>query len=203
MSHALSERVARGLDPSFGDEHVLPEVRVGARDGDATGELGEPRKPAKARRRDVRGLERGDLRDANRRAVEERASTPLRPPALPERRSRDDADDVSPPRSSAISVAQIGSPRAYCFVPSIGSSHQRTSPSSTPNSSPATASPRSRAMRARNACSTARSASVTGVRSSLVATSRSRGAVALQRESVRLVGEGEREGEICVQSRSL
>jgi hypothetical protein len=84
--------VAAGFDTSLGDEHVLPEVRVRPRDGDAFGERGELGEPAQARRRYVRVLETRDGRDVDRRTVEKRASAPLRPPSVTERRRRDDAD---------------------------------------------------------------------------------------------------------------
>src|SRR5438874_7788237 len=83
---------------------------------------------------------------------------------------------VSEPERSASSVAHTGAPRTKFFVPSIGSTTQQRSASPrTPYSSPTTASPgRSDARRSRTICSTARSASVTGVRSGLVSTTRSR-----------------------------
>jgi hypothetical protein len=91
---------------------------------------------------------------------------------------------TSPASSSASSVAHTGMPRTKFFVPSIGSTIQRRSPTTltapdppparSPNSSPSTASPgRREANSARSASSTARSASVTGVRSGLVSIARS------------------------------
>ena len=81
----------------------------------------------------------------------------------------------SSPSNSAISVAQTGTPRTKFLVPSIGSSTQRRGPwPVVPNSSPMTASRvRARLRVIRSISSTARSASVTGVRSGLVSTFRS------------------------------
>src|SRR5205807_2667123 len=81
---------------------------------------------------------------------------------------------ATPSRSSAISVAQTGIPRAKLRVPSIGSSTQRAPPSVAPCSSPSTPSlGRSAASRLRSACSTAWSASVTGLLSAFSMTRRS------------------------------
>ena len=76
---------------------------------------------------------------------------------------------------SAIRVAHTGTPRTKFLVPSIGSSTHRRGPCPVvPNSSPMTASRvRARLRVIRSISSTARSASVTGVRSGLVSTVRS------------------------------
>ena len=135
---------------------------------------------------------RGRSRSARRRVHEtrrvERASTPTRGAArrsrtrprarAHQRRPSAGADatpqTIAPSRSSASSVAHTGMPREKFRVPSIGSTIQRIGPPSSPSSSPSTPSPgRSRAMRSRSIRSTARSASVTGVRSAFVSTCRS------------------------------
>jgi hypothetical protein len=102
------------------------------------------------------------------------------PGAAHQRRCSAGADTTpttaSSPSSSPINVAHTGTPRTKFLVPSIGSMIQRRRESSAvlPNSSPTTASAGlAAASRSRRACSTARSASVTGVRSGLVSTRRS------------------------------
>ena len=197
MSHVVHHRVARGLDAPLRNEDVLPEVGVRPRDGDAVRELGELREPAQARRRDVR------VRRAPRRC-ETWIGEPSRnapPPRdahqrCPSAGAETTPTTISPSRSSAISVAQTGSPRAYCFVPSIGSSHQRTSASATPYSSPATASPRSRAMRSRkrllDRAVRLRHRRQVGLRLDPEVER----AVALHRQRVRVVGERERVLEV-------
>ena len=118
----------------------------------------------------------------------DRAPAPTRRRRRPRRRAR--ARSASPTPGARV--------RSSC-VPSIGSTIQRTSPPSSPSSSPSTVSPgRSAAMRSRSARSTARSASVTGVRSGFVSTSQVGGAEAGKRERVGELGELEREGEVGV-----
>lgn len=80
-----------------------------------------------------------------------------------------------PSTSSAINVAHTGRPRRKFLVPSIGSTSQHLPlPGTPPRSSPATASPGRRcATSSRMRSSTARSASVTGVRSGFRSTARS------------------------------
>ena len=84
-----------------------------------------------------------------------------------------------PSMVSAISDAQTGTPRMKLAVPSIGSMIQvrfgsELLPSVLPNSSPIRASSgRASARRPFSACSTERSASVTGLASGLVSTCRS------------------------------
>src|SRR5689334_13312488 len=82
---------------------------------------------------------------------------------------------ASSPSNRAMSVAHTGTPRTKFFVPSIGSSTHRREPwPVVPNSSPSTASRvRARLSVIRSCSSTARSASVTGVRSGFVSTTRS------------------------------
>src|SRR5581483_10650364 len=121
---------------------------------------------------------------ASSRVAETRSRVPSAkapPPRLPhQRRPSAGAETTpqpkSPSRSSAISVAQIGTPRVKLRVPSIGSTIQRAlALSRSPYSSPSTPSPgRSRAMRSRSSSSVARSASVTGVASAFVSTTNCR-----------------------------
>src|ERR671920_807447 len=112
--------------------------------------------------------------DSSRRPVQ--APTPL---AAHQRRLSAGAETRpttgSSPSMRAMSVAQTGTPRTKFFVPSIGSStHLREPCPVVPNSSPITASRvRARLSVIRSISSTARSASVTGVRSGLVSTFRS------------------------------
>ncbi|CKQ65932.1 Uncharacterised protein [Mycobacterium tuberculosis] len=84
--------------------------------------------------------------------------------------------DGTPSSSSAIKLAHTGTPRTKFLVPSIGSTiHCRpVKVVDPPNSSPKTPSPgRSRPSVWRTSDSTARSASVTGVKSGLVSMRRS------------------------------
>ena len=165
---------------------------------DAAGERGELREAAQARRRDVRVLERARR---SRRGSARRRGTRLRR-APPTSGGRAPAPTRRRRRSRRRARARSASPRSAARARTASSrrSGRATSgrpPSSTPNSSPATASPRSRRCRARSACSTARSASVTGVTSAFVSTREVERAVVPHRERVRLVGERERELEIA------
>ncbi len=119
----------------------------------------------------------------------ERPLAPRRPPATPHGRCRDDADgDLA-----VLLERQQGGPHRHPAHVALGAVDRVDDPpplavpvgepaAKAPYSSPKTASPgRSVTSRSRRACSTARSASETGVRSGLVSTTRSS---ARKRESV-------------------
>ena len=107
------------------------------------------------------------------------------------------AASSSPSRSTASSVAKMGTPRTKLLVPSIGSMYQRieASPSSVPYSSPTRPwAGKAARIRSRTRRSIAWSASVTRFRSGFVETRRSRRKWA-RAIGVRLVGDGEGEVE--------
>jgi hypothetical protein len=110
------------------------------------------------------------------RALSRNAPWPRKPASGARAGGRDDAAHTFLLSLERNQRRPHGNAREKFFVPSIGSITHRTEPPSSPSSSPRTPSPgRVRAICSRSARSTARSASVTGVRSGFVSICRSNG----------------------------